>query len=262
MISSMLKKRVQRSPETETRLEGFASVCGVLVMGLFALTFIFQNFVIPSSSMASTLQVGDHVMVERELLAPQTRWMRFIPYRDVKRGDVIVFYKPIPEADGDHIILVKRVIGVPGDRIHLHDGIVYLNGVAQNEPEAAKPSGAAPNDPYMDDFPSIPPDGRPQVTASWALALTEAVKNGDVVVPPGHYFMMGDNREHSLDSRSWGFVPRENVLGRPLFVYWSFDLPENDELKPALSEQVSTMAHEMLHFFDGTRWTRTLHRVQ
>ena len=255
------KREVLNSHGTETRLEGFASVCGVLVMGLFVLTFIFQNFVIPSSSMASTLQVGDHVMVERELLAPQTRWMPFVPYRDVKRGDVVVFYKPIPESDGDHIPLVKRVIGIPGDRIHLRDGIVYLNGVAQSEPEAAKPSASA-NDPYMDDFPLVPPDGRPDVTASWTLTLAEAMKDGDVVVPPEHYFMMGDNREHSRDSRFWGFVPRENILGRPLLVYWSFESAENDELKPALSEQVGTMANEMIHFFDKTRWTRTLHRVQ
>jgi signal peptidase I len=258
----MLKNRdVHNKQQVETRLEGFASVCGVLVMGLFALTFIFQNFVIPSSSMASTLQVGDHVMVEHELLAPQTRWMPLMPYRDVKRGDVVVFYKPVPENDGDYTILVKRVIGVPGDRIHLHDGIVYLNGVAQSEPEAAKPLASA-NDPYVDDFPLVSPDGHPHVTASWTLALAEAMRGGDVVVPPGHYFMMGDNREHSMDSRFWGFVPRENILGRPLLVYWSFEAAENDELKPALSEQVGTMANEMIHFFDKTRWARTLHRVQ
>ena len=211
--------------------------------------------------MASTLQVCDHVMVERELLAPRTSWMSLIPYREVKPGDVIVFYKSVPQADGDHIILVKRVIGIPGDRIHLRNGIVYLNGVAQAEPEAAKPSAEA-NDPYMDDFPVVPPDAHPDVTASWTIALTDAVKDGDVIVPPEHYFVMGDNREHSLDSRFWGFVPRENILGRPLFVYWSFDSPENDELKPALAEQVGAMAHEMIHFFDGTRWGRTLHRVQ
>jgi signal peptidase I len=262
MIFFMSKKRdVGKKSKTETRLEGFASTCGVLVMGLFALTFVFQNFAIPSSSMASTLQVGDHVMVERELLAPQTRWMPFIPYRDVKRGDIVVFYKPVPENDGDHTILVKRVVGIPGDHIHLRDGIVYLNGVAQSEPEAAKPSADA-YDPYMDNFPSVPPDGRPNVTASWAVSLAETMKAGDVVVPPGHYFVMGDNRERSLDSRFWGFVPRENILGRPLFVYWSFDAPENDELKPALSEQVGTIAQEMIHFFDKTRWARTLHRVQ
>src|SRR5882757_2698392 len=107
--------------------EGFSSTCNVLVTAMFVLTFVFQNCMIPSSSMASTLQVGDHVMVDRETLAPPTRWMPLLPYRDVQRGDVVVFYKPIPETDGNHIFLVKRIIGTPGDRIHLRNGIVYLN---------------------------------------------------------------------------------------------------------------------------------------
>src|SRR5581483_5172261 len=140
--------------------------------------------------------------------------------------------------------LVKRVIALPGDRIHLRNGIVYLNGVAQNEPEVPQPSAQA-SDPYMDNFPSVPPDWHPDVTASWAVSLAQAIQGGDVVVPPGSYFVMGDNREH--------------ILGSPLFVYWSFDMPENDELKPALSEQVGTMAQELIHFFGKTRWARTLH---
>jgi signal peptidase I len=258
----MLKRReVGRGQQRETGLEGFASVCSVLVMGLFALTFVFQNFVIPSSSMASTLQVGDHVMVERETLAPPARWTPWLHYRDVQRGDVIVFYKPIPEADGEHIFLVKRVVGIPGDRIHLRGGIVYLNGVAQSEPEAAKPT-ADTYDPYVDDFPAVPPGDHPDVTAAWSVALPESIHGGDVVVPADHYFVMGDNRDHSRDSRFWGFVPRENIIGRPLIVYWSFDAPENDELKPAMSEQLSSAAHELVHFFDKTRWGRTLHRVE
>ena len=251
----------KKQPEKETRLEGFASICGTLVMGLFVLTFIFQNVVIPSSSMASTLLVGDHVMVDQSMLAPNTRWMPLLPYRDVKRGDIVVFHKPVPEADGDHIMLVKRAVGVPGDRIHLHNGIVYLNGVAQNETYAAKPTADA-NDPYMDEFPGVPPTSRPNVTATWTVELAESMQAGDVVVPPGHYFVMGDNRERSLDSRFWGFVPRENIVGRPLFAYWSIDVPENDELKPNLSEEATTAAFELLHFFDKTRWSRTLHRVQ
>jgi signal peptidase I len=255
------KPEVKREQERETRLEGFASVCGTLVMGLFVLTFIFQNFMIPSSSMASTLQVGDHVMVEREMLAPPARWMPLLPYRDLRRGDVVVFYKPIPEADGDHIPLVKRVIGIPGDRIHLRSGVVYLNGVAQREPQAAQTT-ADTYDPYVDDFPSVSPAGHPNVTAAWSVALPESMQGDDLVVPAGHYFMMGDNRDRSLDSRFWGFVPRENIVGRPLFVYWSLDVPENNELKPALSEQVSSSAYAMLHFFDKTRWARTLHRVE
>jgi len=254
------KIEAENEPKRETRFEGFASLCSVLVTGLFALTFVFQNFMIPSSSMASTLQVGDHVMVERETLAPPAHWMSLLPYRDVRRGDVVVFYKPVPQDDGGHIPLVKRVIGVPGDHIHLRGGVVYLNSVAQNESYAAKLT--ARYDPYVNDFPSVPPGDHPDVTAAWSLALTESVEKGDVVVPAGHYFMMGDNRDHSMDSRFWGFVPRENILGRPLFVYWSFDAPENDELKPAMSEQLSSTAHEILHFFDKTRWSRTLHPVE
>jgi len=245
----------------ETFFEGFASTCSVSVMVMFVFTFVFQNCVIPSSSMASTLQVGDHVMVDRETLAPPARWMPLLPYHDVRRGDVVVFYKPIPEPDGDHIFLVKRIIGVPGDHIHLRNGIVYLNGVAQSERTAAKTT-ASSYDPYVDDFPSIPSGGRPGVTAAWSLALPESMQGEDMVVPPGHYFVMGDNRDHSLDSRFWGFVPRQNIIGRPLFVYWSFEATENDELKPTVSEQLSSAANELVHFFDRTRWRRTLHLIE
>src|SRR5277367_4368833 len=165
----------------ETPAEGFASTCGVLAVGLFVLTFVFQNFVIPSSSMASTLLVGDHVLVERETLAPASR-VGFLHYREVHRGDVVVFYKPAEEANGEHIFLVKRVIGIPGDRIHLRSGIVYLNGVAQDEPQAAKPT-AANYDPYINDFPSIDPSAGRHVTAEWSLMLPTYVQDGDLVVP-------------------------------------------------------------------------------
>src|ERR1700734_2792214 len=122
--------------------EGFASTCRVLAVGLFALTFVFQKFVISPSSMASTLLVGDHGVVERETLAPAANWAGFMHYREVHRGDIVVFYKPTEEANGEHIFVVKRVIGIPGDRIHLRNGIVYLNRVAQDEPQAAKPTSA------------------------------------------------------------------------------------------------------------------------
>jgi len=142
----------------ETHLQGFASLCGTFAIGLFVMTFVFQNFVIPSSSMASTLLVGDHVLVERATLSPPTSWTSFVPYHELHRGEPIVFYKPAEDANGEHTILVKRVIGISGDRIHLRRGIVYLNGVAQNEPQAAKPTYAN-FDPYRDDFPSIPASG-------------------------------------------------------------------------------------------------------
>jgi signal peptidase I len=257
----MLRKSGNKKQSGETPLEGFASTCSVLAVGLFALTFIFQNMVIPSSSMASTLLVGDHVMVERETLAPSASWAPFIHYREIHRGDIIVFYKPIAEPDGHHIFLVKRVVGIPGDRIHLRNGIVYLNGVAQDEPQAAKPT-AQNYDPYVDDFPSVLASDHVDVTAEWSVSLPTYVHGDDMVVPPGNYFAMGDNRTVSLDSRYWGFVPRENIVGRPLFVYWSFRSPESGADRPPLSEQARSAAHEFVHFFDETRWSRTFHQVK
>src|ERR1700748_2144091 len=156
-MEQILEKQSEKKQthHEETPLEFIASICSVLVLGLFALTFVFQNFEIPSASMEKTLLIGDHVVVDRMTLAPPTKWAPFVHYRDVKRGDIIVFFKPVEE-NGDHIFLVKRVVGIPGDRIHLRNGIVYLNGVAQNEPLAAKTT-ADTYDPYVDDFPSVSP---------------------------------------------------------------------------------------------------------
>jgi signal peptidase I len=260
------KPTEQKKPHIEeTPFEFIASICSVLVMGLFALTFVFQNFEIPSSSMEKTLLIGDHVAVDRMTLAPSTKWAPFVHYRDIKRGDIIVFYKPVTEPgagpNSDHIFLVKRVIGIPGDRIHLRNGIVYLNGQPQNEPQAAKP-GDDGFFPYRDDFPSVSPSQASDVTAEWAVDLPTHIQGDDLGVPPGHYFAMGDNRPVSLDSRYWGFVPRENIVGRPLFVYWSFITPENQIDKTSMGDRISFIGHVVLHFFDQTRWSRTLHLVK
>ncbi|MCU1318700.1 MAG: signal peptidase [Edaphobacter sp.] len=245
----------------ETHLQGFASLCGTLAIGLFVLTFVFQNFVIPSPSMASTLLVGDHVMVERVTLAPSDSLASFMPHRDLQRDEPIVFYKPVVDANGEYTILVKRVIGVPGDRIHIRHGIVYRNGVAQHEPYAAQPTYAN-YDPYRDDFPSISAANHPDVTAQWSLDLPNHIQGEDLVVPPGNYFVMGDNRTNSLDGRFWGLVPRGNLIGRPLFVYWSFKTPEDQIYKTDMSERASFTLHQIVHIFDETRWSRTLHKVE
>jgi signal peptidase I len=249
---------------TETPLESLASICTVLAIGLFVMTFIFQNFEIPSASMEKTLLIGDHVLVDRMALAPPTHWAPFDYYREVRRGDVIVFYKPNSETPG--MFLVKRTIGIPGDRIHLHDGIVYLNGVAQNEPQAGKPADDGnPQhafNPYRDDFPSIPPGPYDDVTATWANDLPSHIQNGDLIVPPGKVFAMGDNRTESLDGRFWGFVPRENIVGRPLFVYWSFQTPADEIDKQSIGDRISFMAHILIHIFDQTRWKRTFHLIR
>ncbi len=255
------EEKLEKHKHEETPLEAFASICGVLAVGLFVLTFVFQNFAIPSSSMVSALLVGDHVLVNRITLAPPASYAPFVFYRDVRHGDIVVFYKPTLESNGEHLFLVKRVIGLPGDRIHLRAGIVYRNGVALDEPYAAKPS-EFDYSPYRDDFPSVPPSTSGDVTAEWAEALPTYIQGQDLVVPPGMYFCMGDNRTVSLDSRFWGFVPRANIVGRPLFVYWSFDTPESQEFKTSLADRLSWILHETIHFFDGTRWRRTFHRVK
>jgi signal peptidase I len=259
-METILEKQTEQKHE-ETPLEAFASICGVLVVGLFVLTFIFQNFAIPSSSMETALLVGDHVLVDRTTLAPPAHWAPFVHYRDVRRGDIVVFYKPTLESNGEHLFLVKRVMGLPGDRIHLRDGVVYRNGQALTEPYAAQPPYPDYN-PYRDEFPAVSPGESADVTAEWAEALPTHVQDGDLVVPPGMYFCMGDNRTVSLDSRFWGFVPRANIVGRPLFVYWSFDTPESQQYKTSAGDRIAWVLHEALHFFDGTRWRRTLHLVK
>jgi signal peptidase I len=249
----------------ETALESLASISTVLAVGLFVMTFIFQNFEIPSASMEKTLLIGDHVLVDRISLAPPSHWFPLEHYREPRRGDVIVFLKPHPETPD--LYLVKRCIGIPGDRIHLIDGVVYVNGVAQTEPYAQQPrdDGTMQHSlqPYRDDFPSIPVDPNDSnVTAEWAVDLPNHIDHGDLVVPQGAVFAMGDNRTESLDGRYWGFVPRENIVGRPMFVYWSFQTPVNQINKTGIGDRVAFMGHVLVHIFDQTRWNRTFHVVR
>lgn len=258
----MAERQAAKDPRvSESGLSFIASYLTLAAVWLFVITYVFQNFFIPSSSMASTLLVGDHVLVEREMLAPATKGASFLPSREVKRGDVIVFYKPLEE-NGSHMPLVKRVIAIPGDRIHLRNGVVFLNGVAQSEAYVAKPDPNRPYDSYVNDFPSVTADTEPGVSAQWSLAIPSAMEGEDIVVPPGKYFAMGDNRTNSLDSRYWGFVPGENIIGRPLLVYWSINVPEVSDTDVALTAQAQSTVHELLHFFSDTRWSRTLHRIQ
>ncbi len=250
--------------DVETPLEALASMCVVLVIGLFLFAFVFQNFAIPSGSMENTLLIGDHVLVDRITLSPPTRWAPFVHYRPVHRGDVIVFLKPNPETPD--LILVKRAIAVAGDRIHLQHGVVYLNGIAQTEPYALQPrDNAEPQnayDPYRDDFPNVPPAPEEQLTAVWRENLPTHISGGDLVVPPGKVFAMGDNRTESLDSRYWGFVPVENIEGRPTFVYWSFKTPADQENKTGLGDRIGFILHEFTHVISDTRWARTFHVIR
>jgi len=245
----------------ETPLESLSSICSVLAVGLFVMTFIFQNFEIPSASMVPTLLIGDHVVVDRVTLAPPTSWAPFMDYREVHRGDVIVFLKP----GEPNLFLVKRAIALPGDRIHLRNGIVYLNGVAQNEPQAGKPADDGNPEhafnAYRDNFPALPPGPYEEVTEQWAADMPHHLLDGDLLVPPGKVFALGDNRTESLDGRYWGFVPRENIVGRPLFVYWSFQTPADQIDKQSISERLGFITHVLFHIVDQTRWKRTMHRI-
>jgi len=225
---------------------------------LFIITFVLQAFEIPSSSMEDTLLIGDHVFVNREQFAPPSHWMGpLLPYRDIRRGDIVVFLSP--EEQG--LFVVKRIIGVPGDHIHLRDGVVYRNGEKLNEPYALHK--LANYNPYRDNFPAVPPSDEYGVrNEQWIQELPVHIEGEDVVVPPNSYFAMGDNRDVSYDSRYWGFIPRKNVIGRPMFIYWSFVTPPNQYEMRSVGDRLGFLAHIVIHFFDETRWSRTLKPVR
>ena len=242
----------------ETKVEFLASLAEVLVVALFIMAFVLQTFEIPSSSMEDTLLIGDHLFVNREQFAPPTRWMGpVMPYRDIRRGDIVVFLSP--EEQG--LFVVKRIMGVPGDRIHLHDGVVFRNGQKLEE-AYVRHKDDAPN-PYRDNFPALPPSEMFGVrNEKWQQEFRSHVEGEDIVVPPNSYFAMGDNRDVSYDSRYWGFIPRENVIGRPMFIYWSFTTPPNQYQMRSMGDRLGFLAHIIIHFFDETRWSRTLKVVR
>jgi len=218
-----------------------------IVLLLFATTTLVQAFVIPSASMVGTLLIGDHVLVDKLTYGPSGPVSRhMLPYRDVRRGDIIVFRYPLNISED----YVKRAIGVPGDRIHLVDKKLWLNGHPVDEPYARHSTTYI--DSYRDNFPAAPSSPlRPQ-----ALDMIENhVSNGELMVPPGFIFAMGDNRDDSDDSRYWGFVPRENIVGTPLVIYWSYDAPTQDLTNPNIG--IDHIVDVVAHFFTKTRWSRT-----
>lgn len=208
--------------------------------------------------MERTLLIGDHVFVDRLSAAPRSSYLGpLLPYRPIHRGEIAVFISP-ETAD---LHLVKRIIAVPGDRIHLHEGELYVNGVKQVEPYVYHFIEPRTEDPYRDEFPSVSAAGQ-DVMLGWPIIMRDNIDHGDLVVPPHRYFAMGDSRENSKDSRYWGFVPEENLIGRPLFVYWSFDTPESQYRLTSWSDRVQFFFHTAFHFFDKTRWGRMFHPVR
>jgi signal peptidase I len=231
----------------------------VLVVALFIITFNLQTFAIPTGSMIPTLLVGDHLIVERATIGPEPSSMPLEYSHQIQRGDIIVFFsQEVPDMN-----LVKRVIALPGDRIHLRDGIVYLNGRPQTERYVIHSVGNY--DPYRDNFPALPPSPANLQTPRTLPLLLATLKdrNGDdLVVPPGKYFVMGDNRDVSYDSRYWGFVPHESIIGRPFVITWSIRATEGQLRGSDLTGKARMWASVLLHPIDLLRWQRTLHLVQ
>lgn len=219
-----------------------------ILLLLFGTTTLVQAFVIPTGSMEDTLLVGDHLLVDKLAYAPPGPVSKYVlPYENVKRGDIIVFRYP----DDIKQTFVKRAIGVPGDHIRIINKQVYRNGHKLEEPYTYFKSNII--DAYRDNFP-----GQPYMPISerGQDMLDNHVTNGEVVVPPNSVFAMGDNRDNSLDSRFWGFVPRENIIGKPLIIYWSYETSTDRLASPTIGiDHIIDLAQ---NFFSKTRWKRTL----
>ena len=209
-----------------TVAEALASLLRTIVAALFLLTFVLQPYLIPSESMEHTLLVGDFLLVNKQIFAPPgSLSRRLMPYREVARGDIVVFHHPQPP------YLVKRVVGVPGDRLRIEDGRVTVNGLTLYEPYAAfEPTARIP---FRDEFPArVYTD--PEVDPAWWKQMQSLTRDGELVVPEGQYFVLGDNRNHSKDSRFWGFVPRAQIVARPLVIYFSLSRPSTTDVQQAV----------------------------
>ena len=222
-----------------------------ILLLLFGTTTLVQAFVIPTGSMEDSLLIGDHLLVDKLTYAPKDAvGDLLLPYMEVERGDIIVFRYPInPEET-----FVKRVIGVPGDRIRIINKQVWLNGAPLTEPYVVH------KDPYAERYrDSFPAAAEPHVYPRGVEMLRDHVADGELVVPEGQYFALGDNRDRSLDSRYWGFVPRENIIGKPLIIYWSYDAPTAHLEDSSIS--IAHIQDVLLNFFSKTRWRRTFNLI-
>ncbi len=220
-----------------------------------------QARVIPSGSMENTVLIGDHLIVSRfgyDAGIPFTDW--HVPlWRNPKRQQIIVFRAPLPEEGYPDFI--KRCIGVPGDRIKVVEGAVFVNGVRLNEPYAVH--GVGDDTSAVENYPPSSISSLDMgVTQEWMQDFSNHVVNGEIVVPPGEYFMMGDNRDNSRDSRFWGFVPRADIIGTPLIIYMSIDAPDPEEVwGPGFAVQrFETYASVFIHP-GRVRWKRLFHTL-
>jgi signal peptidase I len=216
--------------KSQIREYGEAVVVAV-VLALLIRAFVVQAFTIPSGSMMDTLLIGDYILVNKFLYGAEVPFTdSHLPgLRDPRRGDIIVFKYPNDESRD----FIKRIVALGGETVQVRDNQVLINGKALEEPYV-KPGSYAPTAGHC---------GYP-------------FGCDPIVVPPGHYFVMGDNRDLSLDSRYWGFVPHEHLIGRPLFIYWSFETPPAQYTRRSLGERAAFLFHIVVRFFSNTRWER------
>jgi len=240
------------APRSEAPRNGIAEWTVTIILLLFGTTTLVQAFVIPTGSMEDTLLIGDHLLVDKLAYAPAGAASKLVlPYMPIKNGDIIVFRYPVNVVD----VYVKRVVGVPGDRIRVENKQLFRNGQRLVEPYVYHKTDYI--DSYRDNFPGDP---NTRLEKPAYDMLEKNVVNGEVVVPPGYFFAMGDNRDSSSDSRYWGFVPRENIIGKPLIIYWSYDAPTE---RLATSSITLDHAVDLLqNFFTKTRWSRTFKLIR
>ena len=233
---------------------GLLAVLTILVIVLFTITFVVQAFRVPSESMENTLLVGDFLLADKLHFGDGSgggSWSRVLPYRAIQHGDIVVFQSP-----AEDLLLVKRVIGLPGDRIHMRAGVVYRNGMPLHEDYVIHTFPYFNF--YRDNFPTqlyVTAD----VNRNWRRNMPHYMEGGELVVPPDSYFVMGDNRDRSLDSRYWGFVPRGNVLGRPLVIYMSVTHGRDQGTRNGKLVHSGQM---LAHFLQLARWDRIFHLVR
>ena len=226
---------------------------------VFGTTTLVQAFIVPTPSMDTTVMVGDHLLVDKLSYAPAGAISKYLlPYTPVKRGDIIVFRYPMDIRQN----YVKRVIGTPGDHIKIVDKVVHLNGKPLTEPYARHILPTV--EPYRDNFPAPAPllvfqafpDGEAMLKR--AEQMLAHVEGDELVIPDGYYFAMGDNRDNSADSRYWGLVPRDYIIGKPLFVFWSYDAPTSDLVGYSVGHFIDLATN----FFTKTRWDRTFKLIR
>jgi signal peptidase I len=248
-------------PMAERRARGartdlVESLLVTILLVLFGTTFVVQAFKIPSESMEPTLLVGDHLLVNKFIFEGTGAWYeKVLPYRSIRRGDIVVFKFPYE----DHVDYVKRVIGLPGEHIRINGRKVYVNGTLLFEPYTIY--NASLYDPLRN-FP--PRDERviaEQLRPEWADEIMDYIENGELVVPANHYFVMGDNRDSSSDSRYWGFVDRRAIIGGPALIYWSVQANADDYNDRSLAGTARGIGEVLTHISTKTRWHRMLRLV-